>query len=297
MKGPLDGGIVVPIITPLDEAERIDEPALRRAVDHLLAGGVHAIFAMGTTGESVALTDGEWRRGIEIVLDQAHGRAPVLAGIAAPGTRAAIERLHAVERLGVAAAVSHLPFYYRLDRDEIIGHYRELVAAAAIPIYAYDMPLTKMSFTEEIVAELSRMEMLAGLKDSSNDFTLFQKLVARFEDASFRVFQGNETMLAHSLFAGASGGVLGLGNVAPRLCVALYQACRSGAYQQAYALQRKLVSLHYISRVAPNPLTGVKCATSLLGLGSDRMTSPMRPLNESQKGFVRTRLQELGLLE
>ena len=297
MEAPLTHGITVPIITPLDDAERVDEGALRRAIAYLLGAGVHGIFAMGSTGEAVALPEREWRRGIEIILDEVDGTVPVLAGVSMPSTSLAIERLRSAQRLGVAAAVATLPYFFRLNRAEIVGHYREVTAVAAIPVYAYDSPLTKMSFDEEIVGELFAMEPIVGLKDSSNNFTQFQKLVARFSGQGYYFFQGNETMLAHSLFAGASGGVLGLANVAPALCVDLFDACQAREFETAYALQRKLVSLHYISRVASNPLNGVKYATSLLGLGSERLARPLAPLDPAQKAFVKRKLQELGLLE
>ena len=147
-----------------------------------------------------------------------------------------------------------------------------------------------------MVGELFALEPIVGLKDSSNDFTLFQKLVARYKDDAFAIFQGNETMLAHSLFAGASGGVLGLANIAPKLCVAVYEACKSHEYERAYALQRRLVSLHYISRISSSPLAAVKYATSLLGLGSERACRPFRRLTPEQQNLVQSKLKELDLL-
>ena len=296
MLSPLREGVIVPVITPLDEQEHIDEPAMRKAVNHLLDAGVHGVFAMGTTGEFAGLSKQEWARGIEIVIDEARGRAPVLAGVGAPGTMLAVQLLQEAQRLGADAAVSNLPYYFRLDQDEMVAHYQELATASAIPIYAYDISLTKMSFNEALVERLAAMYLIVGLKDSSGNFTQFQKLVARFDSDRFSIFQGNETMIAHSLFAGASGGVLGLGNVAPRLSVELYEACKRRDYEMAYGLQRKLVSLHYISRVTSKPLTAVKYATSLLGLGSDRTMKPLSPLTPEQKEFVRSKMQELELL-
>ena len=295
MRAPVASGIVVPVITPFDTEEHIYEIALRRVVEYVLVNGVHGLFAMTSTGESVALSDREWARGIDIISQQANGRVPVLAGVSAAGTGLAIARAQEAERLGVDGIVSTLPFYYRLERNEMVDHYRELANATHLPIYAYDMPLTKMSFSEEMVADLVGIDRIVGLKDSSNDFTLFQKLVARFS-GRLSMFQGNETMIAHSLFAGAGGGVLGLANVAPRLCADLFEACATRNYERAYVLQRRLVSLHYISRVGPNPLTGVKCAMELLGFGSDRMTRPMRPLSPAQKEIVRHWLVKLELI-
>jgi len=289
-------GVIVPIITPIDKEERVDERAMRRAVNYLLGAGVHATFVMGTTGECTSLTEREWRRGIEIVIDEVGGMVPVLAGVSAPATQIAVQRLQQVQRLGADAAVATLPYYFPLDEEEMVNHYRELAEATVIPIYGYNMPLTKMIFTEKVVRELVALEPVVGLKDSSNDFTSFQKLVARFDTDAFSIFQGNGTMLAHSLFAGASGGVLGLGNIAPRLCVELYKACRGREYEKAYALQRKLVSLHYLNRLTPSSVPVIKYATSLLGLGSDRATKPFQPLTSELKEFVRSKLRELDIL-
>ena len=296
MKAPIAEGIIVPIVTPIDDEERVDEPAMRRVVRHVLDGGVHGIMAMGTTGESTSLTEEEWKRGIKIILDEVGGRVPVLGGVLAPGTGLAIRRLHEAERLNVAGVVASLPFYFKLTDGEIVDHYRALAQASSIPLYAYNIGLTKMEFGAEVVSELVPLDAFVGLKDSTSNFTVFQKLVARFASDSFCMFQGNETMLSHSLFIGGSGGVNGLANLVPGLCVAIFNACKSRQYEEAYRLQRKLTLLQDIGRLTPTSLVGQKYALSLLGLCSERVTKPLRPLTREHRAFIKAKLQELGIL-
>jgi len=297
MIAPIEDGVVVALLTPLDDAERVDEPALRALLRHVMQGGVHGILAMGTSGEATTLAEREWRRGLELVIEEVNGKMPVLAGILAPATELAIQRLREVERMGAAAAVACLPYYYATGKWEAVCHFQHLARASHIPIYAYNIGLTKMVFGEDVVSELVAEDAIVGLKDSVGDFTVFQKVVARYCTPKFCIFQGNETMLAHSLFAGASGGVLGLANVAPRLCVDLYEACVRREYERAYALQGKLVSLHSISRITSSALVAQKYALSLLGLMGERATRPLRPLSAEEKTRVQGTLAELGLLQ
>jgi 4-hydroxy-tetrahydrodipicolinate synthase len=296
MKAPVDEGIVVPIITPLDEQERVDAPALRRTVDFLIQGGVHGIFTMGSTGEFASLSQTEWRRGVETAIDAAGGRVPVLAGVTTPGTRTTLERLEEVQRLGADAAVAILPYYFMLDEEEMFDYYRQLSEASSIPVYAYNTGLTKMYYTRELVARLATLERIVGYKDSSGNFTLFQELVARHDNECFRIFQGNELTLVTSLFVGAHGAVAGLGNVAPRLCVDLFEACKRRDYDASLCLHQKMLTLHRICRLNPSIVAHIKYAMSLYGLGSERCARPLKPVPPEQKEIVRATLQELDLL-
>jgi len=296
VKAPVNEGIVVPIITPLDSEERVDEPAMRRTVNFLVEGGVHGIFTMGSTGEFASLSEREWRRGVEIVVDETQGRVPVLAGVSTPGTRTTLTRLEEVQRLGANAAVSILPYYFMLDEEEMFDYYRQLSEASSIPVYAYNTGLTKMYYTRELVARLTTLEHMVGYKDSSGNFTLFQELVARHDNESFRIFQGNELTLVTSLFIGAHGAVAGLGNVAPRLCVDLFEACKRRDYDASLCLHRKMLILHRICRLNPSIVAHLKYAMSLYGLGSEQCARPLKPVPPEQKEIVRTTMQELGLL-
>jgi 4-hydroxy-tetrahydrodipicolinate synthase len=158
------------------------------------------------------------------------------------------------------------------------------------------MGATKMLYSRELVARLATLERITGYKDSSGNFTLFQELVACHDNERFRIFQGNELTLVHSLFIGAHGAVAGLGNVAPRLCVDLFETCKRRDYETAFALHQQMLTLHHICRLNPSIVAHIKYATSLLGLGSERCTRPLKPVPVEQKEIVRSTLQALGLI-
>jgi 4-hydroxy-tetrahydrodipicolinate synthase len=289
-------GVVVPIVTPLDEDECVDEAGMRKAVNYMVERGIHGIFVLGTTGEGPALTAREWPRAVQIVVEETRGRVPVLAGISAPGTRLALERLYEVQRLGADAAVATVPYYQGLREEEIITHYRALSDAASIPVYGYNTGQGGMYFNLNIVAALASMKHIAGFKDASGNFTMFQHFVSKYDRDDFSIMQGNETMLAASVFAGGSGAVASLANLAPRLCVDIFEASKARDYERAFALQRKLLSLSELYRVSPSVISAFKYATSLLGLGSERSIKPFSAVTPAEKEAVRAKLQELGLL-
>lgn len=292
-------GIVVPVVTPLDKNEGVDRGGMERLVSHLLRGGVHGIFVMGSSGEFPSLTDYERKRAIEIVVQEVSRKVPVLAGISACGTKKAIEYGKEARKIGADAIVATLPYYYKLDREtEIISHFQTIADYSELPLLLYNMPnYTKSYISIPAIERLSRHSRIIGMKDSSCDFIFLSRLINCLGELSdFGIFQGDEALLLASLSAGARGGISSLANVAPQLCVNLYEASRNHNRQTAMEYQKKLFSLYEFYLLDSPGLVTIKTALSLLGICDETMTRPFQPLSKENRRWVQRKLKDLDLL-
>ena len=292
-------GIIPPIATPLDSRERVDEPGLRRLVDYLLRAGVHGVFVMGSTGEFAFLTEEERQRGVHIVVDQVASRVPVLVGCGAESTRKAIANAAVAAQAGAQALVLMPTYYLPATQTEIVAHFRRFVDATDLPCVVYNIPLcTVTSITPETAALLFDMPRVIGMKDSSDDFWLFQRLLAlRRKRKNIVLFQGSENNLAASLLLGADGGVLGIANVLPSFCVQMYQAASQGKVERVRALNEKLHRVRRTYTLAP-PRQVLKYMLELKGLCSGRVAEPNPgPLPQSIKREISRVLRDEGFLD
>jgi 4-hydroxy-tetrahydrodipicolinate synthase len=291
-------GLIVPLITPLYPDETLDEASLERLVEHVITGGVDSIFVLGSCGEFPGLDDATRERLLQAVCEQARGRVSVLVGISEAGTRRTIERGKQLARLGIDAVVATAPFYYVHTQEELVTHFTAIAHAVDAPVVIYNIPqMVKVSIETETVRQLAEVSGIIGLKDSAENMIKFQEFLSlRAAHPDFRVCQGAELLTAASLVQGADGAVLGLANVAPRLCHDLCDAAESGNLPQAWALQKQLRQLYPIYEQGETWLAGLKAAVSELGLCGPTATAPFRPLTDAQRGRLRQILMELELM-
>ena len=308
--GPSFTGVIPPAITPLTDDGAVDVASLERLVERLLEGGVHGIFALGSSGETVFLTDPQRDRALEVIVKTVGGVAPVIAGCIEPTTPRVLERVHASQHLGADAVVVTAPFYALVGPHEVERHFRAVAAASDLPLLAYDIPVcvhTKLSV--DLLTRLATDGVLAGVKDSSGDDVAFRQLLLAVRESAaapaFSALTGHEVVVDAMMLAGAHGSVPGLGNVDPHGYVRLHNACVNGDWETARAEQDRLTQLFRIVGAADPATTagatrGVgafKTALSLLGvIDSNAVSLPMRRLDETETGRVRAELVEAGLL-
>ncbi|MFC7264255.1 dihydrodipicolinate synthase family protein [Streptomyces lutosisoli] len=241
-------GVVPPVCTPLTPEREVDVPSLIRLVDHLVNGGVHGLFVLGSTSEVAYLTDAQRRLVVETVASHVAGQLPVLAGAIDMTTPRVLSHASAVTAAGADAIVATAPFYTRTHPAEIARHFRLIAARSSVPVFAYDIPVsvhTKLS--AELVLELAADGALAGLKDSSGDLGAFRSVVtgarAHPDITGFTLLTGSETVMDSALALGADGAVPGLANVDPAGYVRLYDLCVTGDWERAGAEQERLCAL------------------------------------------------------
>jgi len=300
-------GIIPPVSTPLTERFEVDEASLRRLIAFLLDGGVSGLFMLGSTSEAVFLTDAQRARVIEIALDAAAGRVPVLAGIIDMTTGRCLEHARVAERLGADALVLTAPFYMTPSQGEIVEHFRMVRAAVDLPILAYDIPVAVHSKIErQTVLDLARERVIVGVKDSSGNEANFRQLALdRPTLPRFYLFTGSELLVDLAVYVGASGAVPGLANVDPHGFVRLYRAAYAGDWETARKEQARLFRLFSIVRAAtPDRMSGGSAAfgafkTALMlrdVIATNVVGRPQRRLNEDEVARVRETLVEVNLL-
>ncbi|MFJ7073177.1 dihydrodipicolinate synthase family protein [Streptomyces sp. NPDC098781] len=241
-------GVVPPVCTPLTPNREVDVPSLRRLIDHLIEGGVHGLFVLGSTSEVAYLTDRQRRVVVETAVRHVGGRVPVLAGVIDMTTPRVLDHVREVTEAGADAVVATAPFYARTHPAEIARHYRLIAAAAPVPVVAYDLPsAVHTKLPAEVVLDLAAEGALAGLKDSSGDLAGFREIVMGVRGQSglkgFSVLTGSELIVDAALAVGADGAVPGLANVDPAGYVRLDRLHRSGDRESARAEQERLCAL------------------------------------------------------
>lgn len=300
-------GIIPPLLTPRTERGELDHEGISALVDHLVEGGVHAIFALGSSGEVPYLTSSEREQVLRTALDATQGRVPVLVGISEQSTNRVLDEAERLLSIGGDAAVVTTPFYALSDAGEIEQHFRTVAARVDVPVFAYDIPVrTHSKLPHEVTVRLAHEGILAGVKDSSADDVAFRRLLLQTRGLDeFAVFTGHEAVADGALLGGAAGIVPGLGNVDPAGYVRLYNAAQSGDWAAAASEQDRLARLFEITgaatpgRVSPGAagLGAFKTALQLMGvIGSNRMTEPMLALNDAEAQQVREVISAEGLV-
>jgi len=287
-------GVLPALITPLTRDGAVDEPAVGRLVEHVLAGGVHGLLALGSTGETASLEEGARRRMLEAVVGAAAGGAPVICGVAQSHLAAARAEVAAAARLGAVAALVTPPFYYPIDQPTVLGFYRRLAADSLLPILVYNIPqFTKVVVEPATLATLAEEGAVAGVKDSSRDFEYHERvLVATRELPDFRVFTGSDTMLMAAMAMGGCGTICGAANVAPGLVVRVFNASADGDWATARGAQDRLLELVMSLREGVFP-AAIKAACALQGICEPWPAPPVAALDEAATARLRARLDAL----
>ncbi|MEJ5260142.1 MAG: dihydrodipicolinate synthase family protein [Anaerohalosphaeraceae bacterium] len=291
-------GIIPPIVTPLRSQTEIDGDGLSRLVEHILAGGVHGLFVLGTTGEGPYLSSALRAELVRRVCRQVNRRVPIFVGITDTVVSESAALAHFAAENGADAVVAAPPYYLPMGQEELIGYMERLVSQVSLPVVLYNIPLcTKMSMDPQTVRRIAELPGVIGLKDSSGDMMHFQKIKWMFrENPGFKILMGTEELLAESLLLGADGGICGGANLFPRLYVDLYNAAVSSdirKVRQLHQLVMKLSTAVYsVGQSSSGIFRGIKCALRIMGICSDMPAEPFCCFSESQQEKIREFLNE-----
>jgi 4-hydroxy-tetrahydrodipicolinate synthase len=218
-------GVIVPIITVIDEDEKIDEAGMRRQVEFVIKGGLHGILAFGSNGEFYQMEEDEMERGLEIMIDQAAGRVPVYFGIGAINTKKCVRLAKMAAAHNVAGISILQPMFLKPTEDELYTHFKTIADAVPdVPVLIYNNPgRTGYTLSGGLVEKLAhQVPNIVGMKDTSGDMTQTEEFIRRTRDIDFKVFGGKDTLLYVSLCCGAVGGVCTAGNFMPELITEVY---------------------------------------------------------------------------
>ena len=289
-------GIVPPMVTPLDGPDALDRPGLERLIEHLIDGGVHGLFILGTTGDGPALSYRLRREVIQRTCAQVAGRIPVLVGVT---DTSYTESMHIAEFAagnGADAIVMAPPYYFHVSQSDLLRLVEGVGADSALPLYLYNMPgLTKMHYEPETVRLAAEMSHVYGLKDSSGDVHYLAKVLETVRGyEAFTVLLGPEHLLLEGLRAGVHGGVCGGANLMPRLLVDLFEAFRRSEHELADRLQARVVEigspLYEMGESESSYIRGLKAALSVAGICSGQLPWPYLPAEPEQIARIREHL-------
>ena len=288
-------GSLVALITPMRADGSVDEKAYAEFVDWQIKEGTHAVVPVGTTGESPTLSHNEHRRVVEIAIEVAKGRVPVIAGAGSNSTEEAIALSRHAKEAGADATLIVTPYYNKPTQEGMYLHFKTIADSVDIPIIIYNIPpRSVVDMSVETMARLAKHPNIVGVKDATANLTRpLHTTIACGED--FCQLSGEDhTALAFN----ASGGVGCIsvsGNVAPRLISEMQTAWMEGRHADAMAIQNRLVPLHDAMFAETNP-GPVKYAASLLGKTSERCRLPLAPLMPATKEKVKAAMTQVGLL-
>ncbi len=283
-------GIVVPMITPLLEGDRVDRVALSQHIEFLIAGGVDGIFVAGSAGEGPLLTLGEWERLVGYTHEACRGRVPLLAGAMDTSTARVLEKIDILSRIGYERFVITPTFYIPLtspnEHLRLFGACKE--RAGAMEMVAYNLPSNVNSnIAIGTMCEMARRGWIRLCKDSSEDMPYLRSLIAEGAKLGLKVLQGSERLAGEGLLAGAVGLVNVGANYDPgtfsRICAA---ARRNDVAEVARLQQRIMLLKQHLLLSADCWLAGVKYSVARQGIGTGRLASPLEPLTQEQEAFI-----------
>ena len=305
-------GVVPPVCTPFTPDYEVDEKSLRKLLNHLIDGGVHGLFILGSTSEVAYLTDRRRADVIRITMDEVKGRVPVVAGAIDTTTLRVIENVKMAVEAGVEGIVVTAPFYVRTHPAEIENHFRLIKKACPdTPIYAYDIPIAVNGVKLELgtLMSLAKDGVIQGIKDSSGNDAGIRAVVMAVKNAGLKdcvVLTGSELTVDSALAFGADGVIPGIGNIDPVGYVKLYDYVRNGDLAAAKKEQERLFTMFGLVDVGATSRMGrgssaigaFKASLKLLGIIEDGRTAPPAiPLNDSEIEAIKPFLSQAGLLK
>lgn len=295
-------GVIPPMVTPLLPNRQLDVAGTERLVEHILAGGVHGIFLLGTTGEAPDLPYEVRYELVRKVCAQVNGRVPVLVGITDTVLAESLRLAKHAFGCGANALVAAPPYYFAAGQPELIDYYRDLADSLPLPLFLYNIPSqVKVMIEVKTVVSLADHGNIAGLKDSSGNIGYFNACrYALRNRRDFPVLMGPEEALGEAVLMGAAGGVAGGANLFPRLFVDIYEAAVAKDVDRVRELQERVMrissSIYGVGHHNSSFVKGVKCALSLMGICQDVLAAPREPFNAADRDIIRARLVELGAL-
>lgn len=287
-------GSIPALITPFRNGI-VDEQAFQALVARQIAEGTHGLVPCGTTGESVTLSTNEHVRVVEMCVEVAAGKLPVIAGAGSNNTAHAIELAQHAKRARADAVLVVAPYYNKPSQDGMFAHFKAINDAVDIPIYIYNVPgRTVVDISPETVGLLAQLKNVVGIKDASNDLGRVAKHRA-LAGEKFIQLSGDDPNAIGFNAHGGRGCISVTANVAPKLCAQLQDATLQGAYDTARAIDDKLWPLHKAMFCEPSPAPA-KYACSLLGLCTDEVRLPIIACSDAAKAQIRSAMTHAGLI-
>ena len=287
-------GILTALVTPFRDGA-VDDRALAALVDRQVAAGIHGVVPCGSTGESATLSHAEHRHVVDVVVEAAAGRIPVVAGTGSNSTREAIELTLHARQAGADGALLLSPYYNKPTQEGIYLHYEAVARETGFPLVVYNIPgRTASNIAPETLARLAELEHVVGVKEACGDIDQIAHVIASCPD-EFSVLSGDDALLLPLLAVGGDGCISTTSNVVPEAIGALFAAWQAGDSERALEIHQQLLPLFDVLFCETNPIP-VKAALALMGLLGDEIRLPLTPIGEANRERLQLALKENGVL-
>jgi 4-hydroxy-tetrahydrodipicolinate synthase len=285
-------GIIPPMVTPLLENKELDLVGLENLLNHLINGGVHGIFILGTTGEGPSLSYAVRKQLISETCRIVNKKVPVLVGITDTSFDGTLEIANHAKKVGADALVVAPPYYFPIAQEEMGDYLESLAPMLPLPFMLYNMPsCTKLHMSIDVVKRAKELGAI-GIKDSSGDLSYLYMLIEEFKsDPSFSIIAGTELFLPETIMNGGHGSVAGGANFFPRLFVDLYEAAMDKNLEKIKLLREKVIMVHQtiyeVGEYSSRHIKGTKSALMAMGICQDHNAEPLDRFTEEQRNKVK----------
>ncbi|MDB2522586.1 4-hydroxy-tetrahydrodipicolinate synthase [Alphaproteobacteria bacterium] len=286
-------GTITALITPFKNGA-LDEAALQSLVDWQITEGIHGLVPVGTTGESPTLSHAEHERAVEVVIEAADKRVPIIAGAGSNATAEAIAFTQHAEKAGADAVLHVTPYYNKPTQDGMVAHFTAIAENTALPIILYNIPgRSVIDMTPETMGRLAEIKNIVGVKDATSDMARIAQQ-AETCGADFIQLSGEDASAVDFNRAGGAGVISVCANIAPAKCAAMQQASLDGEWDKAEALLAELLPLMdaLFCETSPSP---AKYAMARMGKCAEEIRLPLLPASEMARGRIDAALDDLGL--
>ncbi len=288
-------GSITALVTPFRDG-RVDEAAFRRLIEFQIANGTSGLVPCGTTGESATLSYDEHNRVIELAIEIAGKRVPVIAGTGSNSTDETIMLTKSAQKAGAQAALLITPYYNKPTQQGLFEHYRKVAEAVSIPIILYNVPgRTSVNMLPETVARLSEIKNIIGVKEATGDLKQVSD-VMEFSKKGFIVLSGDDFTTLPLLAIGGLGVISVTSNIAPAMMSDMINAFRAGDMDRARELHYRLQPLHRAMFMETNPVP-VKTALAMMGIIGEELRLPLVPLSDANRARLASVMTEFGLAQ
>lgn len=295
MNGTQFRGTTVALVTPFDEEGRIDEPKLRHLVDWHIDQGTDVLLACGTTGESATLTHDEHNHVMDLVIQQAAGRIPVLCGTGSNATREAISLTRHAEQAGADGVLSVGPYYNKPTQEGFYQHFRAIAQETRLPMIIYNVPgRTGTNISADTTLKLADTENIVGIKEASGNLSQIMAIL-RNRPKDFVVLSGDDSITLPLIALGADGVVSVVANETPRLLHKMVHSAFKNDWETARHIHYHLLPLMEMNFLESNPIP-VKTALSLMGHIEDNFRLPLVKMSPAAKEKLARLLKQLELI-
>ena len=291
-------GIIPPAVTPLTAERNLDVAGLERLIEHMITGGIHGIFILGTTGEGPAIGCKVQKDMVRESIRIVNGRLPVLVGISSAACQESVEQAQFAYECKANGVVAAPPCYFNLGEPELFDYYKYLAEESKLPLFVYNMPgMTKVYMKPSLIKKLAEIPNIRGYKDSSANMPDFHEVLLNLKDREdFSIFVGPEELLGESVLFGADGGVAGGANLNPEIFVGMYNAALQGNIGKMQEFQKKIYAqrqLYSLGSFQSSMIKGLKSALAHKGICQDHLAAPFNHFEKQHADEVQKILDTL----